>query len=159
MLCLTVWIVIKHFREPAMTIWRRDCFTVLIKNHMSNFMGCVHNVSVVLFSTDSSSACVSIFTVSCFNIGYLSTTLSAVHQSTTDLCMRTQFTTATTGSIFPRNSDISWSSCSHKCFYWDYTLFVMFENITLSSWTTDTGITMTLISFQECMHVPTSSSM
>ncbi|KAG1840697.1 hypothetical protein DFJ58DRAFT_748632 [Suillus subalutaceus] len=59
-LCLAVWIAIKHFRELRQYSTSGiigDCFTVLMKTHMSYF--------------------VSFVAVSCFEISYLSPTLSA----------------------------------------------------------------------------------
>ncbi|KAG2338087.1 hypothetical protein BDR05DRAFT_728970 [Suillus weaverae] len=52
MLCLALWIVVKHFRELRRLSAGgviEDCFTVLIKSHLGYFARCVHNVSVVLF--------------------------------------------------------------------------------------------------------------
>ncbi|KAG1737084.1 uncharacterized protein EDB91DRAFT_488970 [Suillus paluster] len=69
-LCLAVWIAVKHFREL-----RResaggiigDCFTVLIKSH------------VVYFA--------SFLAISCFQLVYLLSPISAVCQPVTDLCI------------------------------------------------------------------------
>ncbi|KAG1849755.1 hypothetical protein F4604DRAFT_89330 [Suillus subluteus] len=59
-LCLAVWIAVKHFRELRQNSTRGtidDCFTVLMKTHVSYF------------------AC--ILAISCFQIGLISSTLSA----------------------------------------------------------------------------------
>ncbi|KAG1775263.1 hypothetical protein EV702DRAFT_1119708 [Suillus placidus] len=69
-LCLAVWIAVKHFRELRQYPTRgiiQDCFTVLMKTHVSYF---------AIF-----------IAVSCFEISYLSLRLSAVCRSVTDLCM------------------------------------------------------------------------
>lgn len=58
-LCLAGWIAVKHIRELRRSTAGRileDCFTVLIKTHVAYFIGVV--------------------AVSCFQIGYLSPTLS-----------------------------------------------------------------------------------
>lgn len=58
--CLAVWIAVKHLRELRQHSTRGiigDCFTVLVKTHVSYFM--------------------SFLAVSCFQIGYFSPTLSA----------------------------------------------------------------------------------
>jgi len=58
-LCLAVWIAIKHFRElqSPSTAWIvRDCFSVLIQSHVFYFAGLV--------------------VVSCFAFGYLSPMIS-----------------------------------------------------------------------------------
>ncbi|KAG1766847.1 hypothetical protein EV702DRAFT_1148728 [Suillus placidus] len=60
MLCLALWIVVKHFRELRRLSAGgiiEDCFTVLIKSHVGYFA--------------------SVFALSCFEIGYLSPALSA----------------------------------------------------------------------------------
>lgn len=59
-LCLAVWIALKHFKELRQHSTRGiigDCFTVLVKTHVSYF--------------------VSFFAVSCFQIGYFSPMLTA----------------------------------------------------------------------------------
>ncbi|KAG1839451.1 hypothetical protein DFJ58DRAFT_106010 [Suillus subalutaceus] len=58
-LCLAVWIAVKHFRELRQHSTRgivRDCFTVLMKTHVSYFA--------------------SFLAISCFKIGFFSPTLS-----------------------------------------------------------------------------------
>ncbi|KAG1883247.1 hypothetical protein F4604DRAFT_281976 [Suillus subluteus] len=59
-LCLAVWIAVKHFRELRQHSTRGiigDCFTVLMKTHVSYFA--------------------SFLAISCFEIGFISPTLSA----------------------------------------------------------------------------------
>ncbi|KAG1834300.1 hypothetical protein DFJ58DRAFT_219296 [Suillus subalutaceus] len=69
-LCLAVWIAVKHFRELRQNSTRGiidDCFTVLMKTHVSYF------------------AC--ILAISCFQIGLISSTLSVVCRAVTDFYM------------------------------------------------------------------------
>ncbi|KAG2030827.1 hypothetical protein BDR03DRAFT_1016718 [Suillus americanus] len=59
-LCLAVWIAVKHFHELRQHSTRgiiRDCFTVLMQTHVSYFA--------------------SFLAISCFQIGFFSSTLSA----------------------------------------------------------------------------------
>ncbi|KAG1856442.1 hypothetical protein F4604DRAFT_1798359 [Suillus subluteus] len=69
-LCLAVWIAVNHLRElrrhPTNGIIG-DCFTVLMKTHVSYFA--------------------SFLVISCFEIGLFSPTLSAVRRFVTDLYM------------------------------------------------------------------------
>ncbi|KAG2032564.1 hypothetical protein BDR03DRAFT_969714, partial [Suillus americanus] len=63
-LCLAVWIAVKHFRELRQHSTRGvvgDCFTVLMKTHASYF--------------------VSFLAISCFQIGFISPTVSAAPYS------------------------------------------------------------------------------
>ncbi|KAG1828903.1 hypothetical protein DFJ58DRAFT_294424 [Suillus subalutaceus] len=69
-LCLAVWIAVKHFRELRQHSTRGiigDCFTVLIKTHVSYFG--------------------SFLVISCFEIGFISPTLLAVCRVVTDFYM------------------------------------------------------------------------
>jgi hypothetical protein len=108
-LCLAVWIAIKHFRELRQHSTGGiigDCFTVLMKTHVSYFVRWGHNLNVVLFF-HSHSACASFLAISCFAIGFFSPTLSAVCRSVTDLYVR-QWFIISIEPIFPGNSDLYW---------------------------------------------------
>ncbi|KAG2338080.1 hypothetical protein BDR05DRAFT_969524 [Suillus weaverae] len=126
MLCLAVWIVVKHFRELRQSSTGGligDCFTVLIKSHMGYFA--------------------SVFALSCFEIGYLSPTLSADRYSL--------------------ETRIYLGFCEIFLFA---QMFLLGPRLILSVRKyhaklvddSDVGITMTSIAFQERVHVSTSSS-
>jgi len=109
-LCLAVWIAVKHFRELRQHSTRGiigDCFTVLMQTHVSYFTRWAHKVNVVLlFRWNFARA--SFLAISCFEIGYFSSTMSEVCQSVTDPYMRPWFIISI-GNEFPRNSELSWS--------------------------------------------------
>ncbi|KAG2341800.1 hypothetical protein BDR05DRAFT_964811 [Suillus weaverae] len=121
-LCLAVWIAVKHFRELRRHPTRgiiQDCFTVLMKTHVSYFA--------------------SFIAVSCFEIPYLSPTLSADGYS-----LETQII-----QVFQLTQ-----------------MFVLGPRLILSVREyhaklvadSDTATAMTSIAFQERVHVETSSS-
>jgi hypothetical protein len=109
-LCLAVWIAVKHFRELRRYSTSGiigDCFTVLMKTHVSYFARWAHIVNVVLLSRWNFTPA-SILALSCFKIGLFSPRLSAVCRSITDLYMR-PWSIISLGPIFTGYSDLSWS--------------------------------------------------
>jgi len=109
-LCLAVWIAVKHFRELRQHSTSGiigDCFTVLMKTHVSYFARWDHNVNVVLLFRWRF-ACASVLVVKCFQYGLFSPTFSTVCRFVTSLYMQPWFIIST-GHAFPGHSDLYWS--------------------------------------------------
>jgi len=108
-LCLAVWIALKHFRELRQHSTSGiigDCFTVLMKTHVSYFVRWGYNLNAVLL-LHSHFAHDSFLAVSCFEIGAFSPTISAVCRSISDLYVR-QWFILYIEPIFPGISELCW---------------------------------------------------
>jgi hypothetical protein len=109
-LCLAVWIAVKHFRELRQHSTSGivgDCVAVLMKSHVSFFARWAHKVNAVLLFRWSF-AHLSFLAISCFEIGFFSSTLSAVCGAITDPYMW-PWSIIPIEHRFPGRPDLSWS--------------------------------------------------
>jgi hypothetical protein len=139
-LCLAVWITIKHFYElqRASTGWAvRDCFMVLIQTHLFYFARWGRNLNVHSYICPLIVFHTSFIAVSCLRLVEFSPEITVCHPMTdssiSDHLSRTSICRDLIYFMvlfqFP-------NSCRCRCLCWGHASSLAFETVTLNSWPT-----------------------